>query len=840
MLALWVFSEYTCYSQLVASYPFTSGQALDASGNNLHGVVVNGIPTCDRFDNSNSAMFFNGTAYVSIPHNAKLAFGNRGFTLCAWIKFCGNLGDYAGVIAKGPEKIFYPGYQLTITEQGKITTQIGDSTGYGIERRGGSFLNDGKWHFVTLVVGASNLSLVVKLYVDGKLESHTQKYTPNAGLDASLHYTEPLFIGKERNSEVYFRGTIDDVEIHNNPLTEQQITAIYNRNNWPIQNTTSLIEGNDTLVICNNQPISLAARKVCYENYQWSTGERQQVILINKAGHYIAQATDINGCVVKDTVVVMECETAAELIAYYPFNNNADDSTSNNLNGLIEGAVSVCDRFGEKNSAYAFDGMSSIEVPHNPKLSFGTSSFSICAWVKFCQPLSDYSGIVCKGPMNVFYPGYQLAIAGKNKLTTQIGDSSGYGIEERGTYLLDDNKWHFIALVVTPSKGDNQHLKLYVDGRIEKTINVYSPRAGLDVSLNNNAPLYIGKDRNSKSFFKGLIDDVRIYKGSISDSLIQILYGGNAWNGDNSELIIATQGSTELCPNDSLVLHNKGCYARWLWSTGDTSSSIVVRRPGVYTLTITEHTGCQASKSIIVADGVKGLLKTSLNKAYKIYPGVSKTLALTLESDVDKFKINHFDLEMQYNQGVIRFEKIDIENSLLSQWKMSVVKQSSEEYKAVFQAPPNMTIQGQGVLAYITFKTHIGDTLASYIPYKITPSAQGCGVQTHAEPGFISIDSSLCGIKFRLIEALEQKIHLTDIRFDKKDNLIDFKLHNPTSQQVDVLLYNMSGSLVCKVLDGFILKGEYQFLKKIPNSSSGIYFLVLNTHDYHTSTLITN
>ncbi|MBL7987916.1 MAG: LamG domain-containing protein [Chlorobi bacterium] len=835
------YSNSICYSQLVASYPFTSGQALDVSGNGLHGAVVNAVPACDRFSNPNSAMFFNGSAYITIPHSDKLSFGNRGFTLCAWIKFCQRVGDYAGIISKGPEKIFYPGYQLTITGQGRITTQIGDSTGYGIERRGSTLLNDGKWHFVVLVVGASNSTLLVNLYVDGKLESYGQKYTPRGGLDASLHYTEPLFIGKERNSEVSFRGTIDDVEMYNQPLTQQQIISMYSRNNWPVKNPISFIEGTDTIVICNGQSTSLVARKIiCYEDYQWSTGEKQQTISVNMAGTYIIQATDINGCIDRDTVVVVECERADGLIAYYPFNNNAYDSTLNRLNGVVKGAVSVCDRFDQPHSAYAFDGKSSIEIPHNPKLAFGASNFSICAWVKFCQPLSDYAGIVCKGPIDVFYPGYQLTVAGRNKLTTQVGDSSGYGIEQRGNSNLDDNKWHFVVLIVSPVRKNNQYITMYVDGKLEKNSTVYSPQSGLNASLGNESPLYIGKERNSKVFFKGFIDDVRIYQGSISDSLIQTLYRENSWNNDNSDLTINIEGKTVLCPNDSTIINSSGCYARWLWSTGDTTSSIIVRKSGVYTLTVTDYTGCQTSKAIAITDGEGGLLKTNLSKAYKVYPGTSQTIALTLESNIDRFKINQFDLEMQYDRGVVQFEKIEIKNSLLDKWKISIVKQGGEECKAIFQAPDNMAIKGEGVLAYITFKTHIGDTLSSLIPYKITPIIQGCDIQTQIDPGFISIDSSLCGIKFRLIEAIDQKTILSNLSFNKKDNSIEFKLHNPMEQQISINLYDMNGCLVCTILNEYVLKGEHRLLKKISDLSSGIYCLVLNTETQRSSTLITN
>lgn len=46
------------------------------------------------------------------------------------------------------------------------------------------------------------------------------------------------------------------------------------------------------------------------------------------------------------------------LIAYYPFNGNADDATGNGNNGIpMNGVKLTTDRFGNPNSAYLFDGV---------------------------------------------------------------------------------------------------------------------------------------------------------------------------------------------------------------------------------------------------------------------------------------------------------------------------------------------------------------------------------------------------------------------------------------------------------------------------------------------------
>ena len=46
------------------------------------------------------------------------------------------------------------------------------------------------------------------------------------------------------------------------------------------------------------------------------------------------------------------------LVAYYPFNGNANDESGHGNNGTVYGATLTADRFGRANSAYSFDRLS--------------------------------------------------------------------------------------------------------------------------------------------------------------------------------------------------------------------------------------------------------------------------------------------------------------------------------------------------------------------------------------------------------------------------------------------------------------------------------------------------
>ena len=70
------------------------------------------------------------------------------------------------------------------------------------------------------------------------------------------------------------------------------------------------------------------------------------------------------------------------LVGYWPFSGNANDSSGNNLNGTVNGAVLTVDRFGNSSSAFNFDGIDDyILVNDDDLLSFPNNEFTFSFWV---------------------------------------------------------------------------------------------------------------------------------------------------------------------------------------------------------------------------------------------------------------------------------------------------------------------------------------------------------------------------------------------------------------------------------------------------------------------------
>ncbi|MEZ4577795.1 MAG: hypothetical protein R2875_07210 [Desulfobacterales bacterium] len=71
------------------------------------------------------------------------------------------------------------------------------------------------------------------------------------------------------------------------------------------------------------------------------------------------------------------------LVAFYPFNGNANDESGNGNNGTVYGAGLTADRHGNLNSAYNFDGINDyIDIGNNVKPQF---PITVSAWVKLDQ-----------------------------------------------------------------------------------------------------------------------------------------------------------------------------------------------------------------------------------------------------------------------------------------------------------------------------------------------------------------------------------------------------------------------------------------------------------------------
>ena len=100
------------------------------------------------------------------------------------------------------------------------------------------------------------------------------------------------------------------------------------------------------------------------------------------------------------------------LVAYYPFNGNANDESGNGNDGTNNGVTLTADRFGNVDAAYDFDGFNNITVPHNSNLNL-IGDLTLSAWFYSVNPpqVSNSHTIISKrsdASFNIF--PYLMAI----------------------------------------------------------------------------------------------------------------------------------------------------------------------------------------------------------------------------------------------------------------------------------------------------------------------------------------------------------------------------------------------------------------------------------------------
>jgi len=76
------------------------------------------------------------------------------------------------------------------------------------------------------------------------------------------------------------------------------------------------------------------------------------------------------------------------LIGYWPFNGDANDESGNGNHGVINGATLTCDRYGNPDMAYSFDGNDYITA-----LRPGLTTFTVSCWV-YIEQVQYYTPII--------------------------------------------------------------------------------------------------------------------------------------------------------------------------------------------------------------------------------------------------------------------------------------------------------------------------------------------------------------------------------------------------------------------------------------------------------------
>ena len=215
------------------------------------------------------------------------------------------------------------------------------------------------------------------------------------------------------------------------------------------------------------------------------------------------------------------------LVAYYPFNGNANDESGNSNNGTINGATLTTDRFGNLNNAYNFDGNNNTSIKITSKgFPSGQSAISYSLWVK---PKNNENNGFDKRLIE--YGGYTNGTSFSLYINSDTYRVDYWGGQYDNFSPIVSNEWQHVVL---SHDGISSH-SFYLNGILK-----YSNNHA--INLTNSGAAYIGSYKLGNGYsFTGVIDDIRIYNRALSASEVQQLYSGQSTC--SNDVVIFTSGT---------------------------------------------------------------------------------------------------------------------------------------------------------------------------------------------------------------------------------------------------------------------------------------------------------
>ncbi len=244
------------------------------------------------------------------------------------------------------------------------------------------------------------------------------------------------------------------------------------------------------------------------------------------------------------------------LISCFPFNGNANDGKGINNGTVNGGAALTTDRFGNANSAYNLNGISSyLDFSAN---NVQNNSFTYSFWINLSTPTA--------GPMPTRYTLFSIGNSnytqdvtiyynpymGPNNPAnfTLIGYSNSNPFHSSSNLPFSFEQWYQMSIVVN---GLTSYL--YLNGQLISTYNFSNA-----ITYQSNSNIYLGAISNlisSAYRFYGKIDDVQIYKGALTAEQIQVLYNSNDGCFDASTIsVLGIQSlpSSTFCKGQSVSI----------------------------------------------------------------------------------------------------------------------------------------------------------------------------------------------------------------------------------------------------------------------------------------------
>ena len=491
--------------------------AYDSSGYNNHGTLTNG-PIWDNGKINGGLSSRSGDGEVNVSNTTLTNL--RQITISGWVykdNFSNNSSGAWGFTTSSNTWTHIQALRLVDPNVFYIYTGTNTADSQVTAFNSGAVNCEKRWVYFSVVTDYTTGKVI--FYIDGKKIGEVTNTYDNTSTEGTVHLE--AMIGNFQDTPGWrLDGSIDDVKIYNYARTQEQILEDMGAQGGSITGS----EGNAL---------------------------KKPILDLNFNEGYGSTAFDASG--------------------------NGNNGTLNpGTSGGNTTTTAMWDKGGKEGGAVELDGVDDYVTPGNESFFDleGTDAFSISTWIKR-DTTDTEDDIVEKVNPSAAWRGYAIWLPPEGGAegcyncvqvdVTSVSESSLLMLRSADG-VINTGQWQNVTMSYDGS-GDVSGLKLYVDGKlapIHDTIN------NLSGSILNDNNLLIGTDRFdiSSGQFDGSIDEVKIYKYTLSEDEIKTLYNGSSamkMGGDESRNNNGTEvsgankdycvpGDTERCDKPVLEL----------------------------------------------------------------------------------------------------------------------------------------------------------------------------------------------------------------------------------------------------------------------------------------------
>lgn len=345
-----------------------------------------------------------------------------------------------------------------------------------------------------------------------------------------------------------------------------------------------IITADGDLDFCAGGSVQLTTQE--FDSYLWSTGANTQTILVNQSGDYTVTVTDSTGCASasdeafvtvysnpEPTVSITGPQQfcfgdSAVLTATAGFNDYlwSNGSTSQSITVYTSGSYTVT--VTDENGCSGTSPLTTIEV--------------------FSLPNAD---IIANGPIE-FCAGDSVSLTatgGQNYVWSTGQTGSSIMVYSAGSYyVIADNQFGCVDTSASVSVLINTPPTVFIfpDGPTEFCDggSVGLVASGADSYLWSTGDVGPTITVSTSGLFSVIGTDANGCSTETSDVEVEVY--------PNPIPVITPSGPTEFCAGDSVVLTSSAA-SSYLWSTNETTQSIIVFTSGVYDVEVIDSNGCQ-------------------------------------------------------------------------------------------------------------------------------------------------------------------------------------------------------------------------------------------------------